>query len=121
MKTGALKVNVCRLVVALVFSLVCTFAAVASAQGGPGGSCPGVSPSTIKQAQGSAFAAACIAGQNCASDNAQCKKTALKSSLKASFMNLMTTFNIGPFCAGAIVASVAQSGADGSLSPLGCK
>ena len=110
--------KVSGLVVVLGFLLAFSFPTLASAKGSS--SCPGVSATTIKQAQAAAFAAACSAGQSCASTNAQCKKAALQASLKTSFMSLMTTFNIGPFCAGAIVVSVAQSGADGKLSPLEC-
>lgn len=111
-----------RLIVVLAFLFACSFATLAFAKGSSSfGSCPGVSATTVKQAQAATFAAACAAGQSCASNSANCKKAALQASLKSSFMSIMTTFNIGPFCAGAIVLSVAQSGADGSLSPLACK
>jgi hypothetical protein len=105
----------------LALLIACSVTTQALAKGASDTSCPGVSTTTIKQAQAAAFAAVCAAGQSCATNSAECKKAALQSSLKTSFMSLMTTFNIGPFCAGAIVAAVAQSGTDGNLSPLACK
>ena len=106
--------KVSGLVVILAFLLACNFATLASAKSKKG-SCSGVSPTTIKQAQAATFAAGCAEGRICATTPAACSKAALEANLKANFMSLMTTFNIGPFCAGAIVASVAQS-----KSPLAC-
>jgi len=109
------------IVFGLALLIACSVTTQASAKGVNDTSCPGVSSTTIKHAQAAAFAAACAAGQSCASNSAECKKAALQSSLKASFIDLMSTFNLGPFCAGAIVASVAQSGVDGNQSLLVCK
>jgi len=83
-------------------------------------SCPGVSSTTIQAAEKTVLTSACAAGKACATDTAQCKKAALQASLKQGFMTLMNTYNISPFCAGAITLAVAQSGADGQQSPLSC-
>jgi len=106
--------KVSGLIIILAFLLACNFATPASAKSSSS-ACPGVSSTTIKHAQAAAFAAACAQGQTCAASPTACTREALQASLKTNFISLMATFNIGPFCAGAIVASVAQS-----KSPLAC-
>ena len=83
-------------------------------------SCPGVPSTTIQQAENEVLVAACIAGETCASNSAECKKAALQAALKQGFMTLMSTYNIGPFCAGAIVLQVSQAVVDGRISPISC-
>ena len=109
------------LVVVFGFFFACSFATLASAKGGGGtGFCSGTSATTIKKAQASAIAYACTEAQNCAANQAStCKdKKVIEATLKGDFVTLMTTYNIGPLCAGAIIASVLQPEVDGKTSAL---
>jgi hypothetical protein len=81
--------------------------------------CRGVPNSTVIKAQSSAKAQACTDAAAIASGT-HASKAILTSDGKTILSNLITQFNLPPFCAGSIAAVMAQQLADGKLSAGSC-
>lgn len=82
-------------------------------------SCPGVSKTTLTKAQQSAQSQFCADVAACATGT-PCSKKSLTKDGKTIFLNLVSQFNLPPFCAGAILAVMAQQVVDGKLSAGSC-